>query len=320
MTDLTARGAGQAPRPGGADARRASRAAPAAEAERLARGHDSAVQEPPRPLTGRRSSARASRAASRDHEHRATGACRACRAADSAELPPSTSPPRRCRPRCCAARAAAELTVLLTAARHAAAQSRRPDQLSRRAHRAERCGPEGCGAARGARGDRPGGELRVGGGLPAGSHRHDRLSRDAGGRASCAPGFELLLDPKEVEDSFEVPLDYVFDPANHRLQRCAVSGFTGEEVEFCDIPYGERNIWGATAGMLLTLYRLCVGSRRTVSAAGEALRRGCVSADGAAARPRARLSVGPEADLREHRALHDRGGLRGGRCHRARRS
>jgi hypothetical protein len=27
-------------------------------------------------------------------------------------------------------------------------------------------------------------------------------------------------------------------------------------VEVFDIPYGERNIWGATAGMLLTLRRL----------------------------------------------------------------
>jgi len=71
------------------------------------------------------------------------------------------------------------------------------------------------------------------------------------------PGFELLLDSEEVEDTFEVPLDFVFDPANHRL-RLRRSGFTGEEVEFCDIPYGERNIWGATAGMLLTLYRLCI--------------------------------------------------------------
>jgi 8-oxo-dGTP pyrophosphatase MutT (NUDIX family) len=71
------------------------------------------------------------------------------------------------------------------------------------------------------------------------------------------PGFELLLDSEEVEDTFEVPLDFIFDPANHRL-RMRRSGFTGEEVEFCDIPYGERNIWGATAGMLLTLYRLCI--------------------------------------------------------------
>jgi hypothetical protein len=24
-----------------------------------------------------------------------------------------------------------------------------------------------------------------------------------------------------------------------------------------DIPFGEHNIWGATAGMLMTLYRIC---------------------------------------------------------------
>jgi 8-oxo-dGTP pyrophosphatase MutT (NUDIX family) len=75
--------------------------------------------------------------------------------------------------------------------------------------------------------------------------------------AFVRPGFELLLDLKEVTDTFEVPLAHVFDPANHQL-RMRRSGFTGEEVEFCDIPYGEHIIWGATAGMLLTLYRLCV--------------------------------------------------------------
>ena len=75
--------------------------------------------------------------------------------------------------------------------------------------------------------------------------------------AFVRPGFELLLDSKEVTDTFEVPLAHVFDPANHQL-RLRRSGFTGEEVEFCDIPYGERIIWGATAGMLLTLYRLCL--------------------------------------------------------------
>jgi len=78
--------------------------------------------------------------------------------------------------------------------------------------------------------------------------------------AFVRPGFELLLDLKEVADTFEVPLAHVFDPANHQL-RMRRSGFTGEEVEFCDIPYGERIIWGATAGMLLTLYRLCVEGR-----------------------------------------------------------
>ena len=74
------------------------------------------------------------------------------------------------------------------------------------------------------------------------------------------PGFDLLLDAREVADTFEVPLDYVFDPKNHRLQRRRTA-FSGEALEFRDIPYGSRNIWGATAGMLLTLYRLCIAER-----------------------------------------------------------
>jgi 8-oxo-dGTP pyrophosphatase MutT (NUDIX family) len=71
--------------------------------------------------------------------------------------------------------------------------------------------------------------------------------------AFVRPGFELMLDATEVQDTFEVPLSYVFDPANHRVRRRRFG--PGEpEVELCDIPYGERNIWGATAGMLINLY------------------------------------------------------------------
>jgi 8-oxo-dGTP pyrophosphatase MutT (NUDIX family) len=68
-------------------------------------------------------------------------------------------------------------------------------------------------------------------------------------------GFELLPDATEVQDTFEVPLSFVFDPRNHRPQRRRF-GLGEVELELCDIPYGDRNIWGATAGMLLTLYRL----------------------------------------------------------------
>lgn len=78
--------------------------------------------------------------------------------------------------------------------------------------------------------------------------------------AFVSPAFELLLDVQEVEDTFEVPLAYIFEPANHRSRRRRFGFGRGEaEVELCDIPYGERNIWGATAGMLMTLYRLCIG-------------------------------------------------------------
>jgi 8-oxo-dGTP pyrophosphatase MutT (NUDIX family) len=71
-------------------------------------------------------------------------------------------------------------------------------------------------------------------------------------------GFELSLDHTEVQRTFEVPVNYIFDAHNFRRQRRRLIR-SGEEVEFCDIPFGEHIIWGATAGMLLTLYRVCVG-------------------------------------------------------------
>jgi 8-oxo-dGTP pyrophosphatase MutT (NUDIX family) len=71
--------------------------------------------------------------------------------------------------------------------------------------------------------------------------------------AFVRPGFTLRLDATEVTDAFEVPLDFVLDPANHKARRRKL----GEgEIEVYDIPYGGRNIWGATAGMIMTLYRL----------------------------------------------------------------
>ncbi|MGB6606089.1 MAG: CoA pyrophosphatase [Steroidobacteraceae bacterium] len=71
-------------------------------------------------------------------------------------------------------------------------------------------------------------------------------------------GFELVLDQTEVQRTFDVPVDYIFDAKNFRRQPRRLMR-SGEEVEFCDIPFGEHIIWGATAGILLTLYRVCVG-------------------------------------------------------------
>ncbi len=76
--------------------------------------------------------------------------------------------------------------------------------------------------------------------------------------ARVTPGFQLRIDREEVEDAFEVPLSFVFDPLNHRMRRHRFRD-TDVEVEMVDIPYGEHNIWGATAGMLMTLYRVCFG-------------------------------------------------------------
>lgn len=74
--------------------------------------------------------------------------------------------------------------------------------------------------------------------------------------AFVRPGFELSLDSQEVSDTFEVPLSYVFDPGNQRSQRRKFGG--AGEFKVWDIQYQGHNIWGATAGMLLNLYRLCV--------------------------------------------------------------
>ncbi len=74
--------------------------------------------------------------------------------------------------------------------------------------------------------------------------------------AFIRPGFALTPDAREVEETFEVPLDYLFDPTNFRPR---MRRFVPElpPVQLTDIPFGDRIIWGATAGMLMTLYRLC---------------------------------------------------------------
>jgi 8-oxo-dGTP pyrophosphatase MutT (NUDIX family) len=66
-------------------------------------------------------------------------------------------------------------------------------------------------------------------------------------------GHELRIATAEVHDVFEVPLEFILDEANHRMQLRDLAGVTFESY---DIPFGDRNIWGATAGMLLTLRRL----------------------------------------------------------------
>jgi 8-oxo-dGTP pyrophosphatase MutT (NUDIX family) len=66
-----------------------------------------------------------------------------------------------------------------------------------------------------------------------------------------APPFELVPDPHEVADVFEVPLDFLLDPANHQRHSRAVGGVVRQ---FYAMPYAGYYIWGATAGMLMNLY------------------------------------------------------------------
>ena len=67
------------------------------------------------------------------------------------------------------------------------------------------------------------------------------------------PNYELRIAAAEVHDVFEVPLEFILNAANHKARTRVLAGVT---LEVYDIPYGNRNIWGATAGMLLTLRRL----------------------------------------------------------------
>ncbi len=67
------------------------------------------------------------------------------------------------------------------------------------------------------------------------------------------PGFELRLDATEVVEAFEVPLAHLLDPANHS-SRVRTSGTA--QFDVYDIPWNGRNIWGATAGILMTLGRM----------------------------------------------------------------
>lgn len=58
------------------------------------------------------------------------------------------------------------------------------------------------------------------------------------------------LDPREVDEVFEVPLKFLLDPANWQRHSRV---FQGAERHFYAIVYGERYIWGATAGMIIML-------------------------------------------------------------------
>lgn len=70
--------------------------------------------------------------------------------------------------------------------------------------------------------------------------------------AFITPGFEPVLDPREVTDVFEVPLAFLMDPANHQKDS---REWRGRRRHFYAMPYQGRYIWGATAGMLKNMHQ-----------------------------------------------------------------
>jgi 8-oxo-dGTP pyrophosphatase MutT (NUDIX family) len=71
---------------------------------------------------------------------------------------------------------------------------------------------------------------------------------------AVTPPLALRPDPTEVADIFEVPLAFFLDAANHQRHTRVLSG--GGTRAYYAMPYGDRYIWGATAGMLLNLYEV----------------------------------------------------------------
>lgn len=68
-----------------------------------------------------------------------------------------------------------------------------------------------------------------------------------------APPLELVPDSREVDDVFEVPLGFLLDPRNAQRRTREIEGRT---VGYYVFEYESREIWGATAGMLVNLYRM----------------------------------------------------------------
>jgi 8-oxo-dGTP pyrophosphatase MutT (NUDIX family) len=64
-------------------------------------------------------------------------------------------------------------------------------------------------------------------------------------------GAPLCLNPHEVTETFEVPLGFLMDPSRHEVHS---REWNGRLRHYYAIPFGERYIWGVTAGILRNLY------------------------------------------------------------------
>lgn len=67
------------------------------------------------------------------------------------------------------------------------------------------------------------------------------------------PPFDLIADPYEVAEIFEVPLPFLMDGMNHQRRTIELPNGSGRRT-FYAMPYERFFIWGATAGMLRNLF------------------------------------------------------------------
>ena len=70
--------------------------------------------------------------------------------------------------------------------------------------------------------------------------------------AIVTPPFDLHADPGEVAEIFEGPFSFLMDAANHQQHSLH---HRGKLRHYFAMPYGEYFIWGATAGIIVTLSR-----------------------------------------------------------------
>jgi 8-oxo-dGTP pyrophosphatase MutT (NUDIX family) len=75
--------------------------------------------------------------------------------------------------------------------------------------------------------------------------------------ARVAPDYRLTINPSEVADAFEVPLAFLMDAQNHALHS---RDWKGVSRRYYAMPFGERYIWGVTAGILRNLYERIYGA------------------------------------------------------------
>jgi 8-oxo-dGTP pyrophosphatase MutT (NUDIX family) len=69
--------------------------------------------------------------------------------------------------------------------------------------------------------------------------------------ARVKPEFTLKVNPREVTDTFEVPLAFLMTTTNHQRQS---RDWNGINREYYAIPFGDRYIWGITAGIVRNLH------------------------------------------------------------------
>ncbi len=74
--------------------------------------------------------------------------------------------------------------------------------------------------------------------------------------ARVTPGFTLTLNPGEVDDAFEVPLSFLMELTNHQTHS---REWQGMMRSYYAIPFGERYIWGVTAGIFRNLHQRIYG-------------------------------------------------------------